>query len=166
MQQVSGTRASNVRSSAGFTSSLPFRYSVISIVHSTKFRTTLPLPGLSSFRYSCFRDCGCGRAMSFDGFFRDLFRKAPQTPHVRTPRCDPGAGPCDRILCGGTLLCGAHTPVPPREHSRVRRMVLPAIDVPIGTAPYNLVLVVWEGKDLRRIPNCRARPQSVRIFPI
>jgi hypothetical protein len=59
------------RSFAGFTSSWPFRYSVISIVRLKKFQTTPPLFGLSSFLHLSFRDFGCGKAMSFD----DLFRK-------------------------------------------------------------------------------------------
>jgi hypothetical protein len=60
----------NVRFFAGFTSSLPFRYSVIFIVRLKKSQTTPPLLGLSSFLYLSFRDCGCGKAMSFDDFFR------------------------------------------------------------------------------------------------
>ena len=36
------------------------------IVRLKKFQTTPPLFGLSSFLYESFRDCGCGKAMSFD----------------------------------------------------------------------------------------------------
>ena len=60
----------NVRFFAGFTSSSAFRYSVIFIVRLKKFQTTPPLFGLSSFLYLSFRDCGCGKAMSFDDYFR------------------------------------------------------------------------------------------------
>src|SRR6266850_3471000 len=65
----------NVRFFAGFTSSLPFRYSVISIVRLKNFRTMPPQLGLSSFLQWSLRDCGCGKAMSFDDLFRDLFGK-------------------------------------------------------------------------------------------
>jgi hypothetical protein len=61
----------NVRFFAGFTSSLAFRSSAISIVRLKDF-PTMPLQlGLSSFLEWSLRDCGCGKAMSFD----DLFRK-------------------------------------------------------------------------------------------
>ncbi len=60
----------NVRFFAGFTLSLAFRYSVIFIVRLKKSQSTPPLFGLSSFLYLSFRDCGCGKAMSFDDFFR------------------------------------------------------------------------------------------------
>jgi hypothetical protein len=60
----------HVRFFAGFTSSLAFRYSVTFIARLTKFQTTPPPLGLSSFLCLFFRDCGCGKAMSFDDFFR------------------------------------------------------------------------------------------------
>jgi|ERR1700687_4588132 len=63
----------NVGFFAGFTSSLAFRYSVIFIVRLKQFQTTPPQLGLSSFLQWSFRDCGCGKAMSFD----NLFRKDP-----------------------------------------------------------------------------------------
>ena len=55
---------------AGFTWSLAFRYSVIFIARLTKFQTTPRPRVLSSFQCLFFRDCGCGKAMSFDDFFR------------------------------------------------------------------------------------------------
>jgi len=70
MQQTPSTVASPVRFFAGFTSSLPFRFSVIFTVRSKNFRTTPPRPGLSSFRSLCFRESGCGKAMLFEGLFR------------------------------------------------------------------------------------------------
>jgi hypothetical protein len=51
---------------AGFTSSLPFQYSVMFIVRLNRFQITPLLFGLSSFRYLSFRDFGCGKAMSSD----------------------------------------------------------------------------------------------------
>ena len=59
-------RVTNVRFFAGFTSSSAFRSSAISIVRLKNFPTTLRQLGLSSFLSWSFRDCGCGRAMSFD----------------------------------------------------------------------------------------------------
>src|SRR5580658_10850739 len=59
-----------VRFFAGFTSSLAFRYSVTFIARLTKFQTTLPLLGLFLFLGLFFRDCGCGKAISFDDLFR------------------------------------------------------------------------------------------------
>jgi hypothetical protein len=50
--------------------SLAFRYSVTFIARLTKFQTTPPPLGLSSFLCLFFRDCGCGKAMSFDDYFR------------------------------------------------------------------------------------------------
>ena len=40
------------------------------IARLTKFQTTPPPLGLSSFLCLFSRDCGCGKAMSFDDFFR------------------------------------------------------------------------------------------------
>src|SRR5437667_1302427 len=52
----------NVRFFAGFTSSLPFRYSVTFMVRLRKFNSRPPLFGLSSFLYLSFRDIGCFQA--------------------------------------------------------------------------------------------------------
>jgi Protein of unknown function (DUF4256) len=46
------------------------------IVRLKNFQTTPPLFGLSPFLYLPLRDCGCGKAMSFD----DLFRKDWRNP--------------------------------------------------------------------------------------
>src|SRR4029077_8238139 len=48
------------------------------IARLTKSQSTPPLFGLSSFLYLSFRDCGCGKAMSFD----DLFRKDRHDPLI------------------------------------------------------------------------------------
>jgi hypothetical protein len=42
----------------------------IFIVRLTKFQTTHPLLGLSSFLHLSSLDFGCGKAMSFDALFR------------------------------------------------------------------------------------------------
>src|SRR5438445_9801631 len=71
----------NVRFFARFTSPLAFRYSVIFIVRLKKFQTTRPQLDLSSSLSWSFRDCGCGKAMSFDDLFR---RDRPNKPLQRT----------------------------------------------------------------------------------
>src|SRR5437762_6659874 len=87
MQPTARTEASHVRLFAGFTSSSAFRYSVIFIVRLKSFRTTRPSLGMSLFLSWSFRDCGCGKAMSFDDSF-GYHRRAPQ---VRTRTCDAGS---------------------------------------------------------------------------
>src|SRR5882762_4684086 len=96
----------NVQSFAGFTSSLPFRYSVIFIVRLNKSQTTPPLLGLSSFLYLSFRDCGCGKAMSFDGLSR---RNRPNKTLQRTAA--GMAVPCQsqrNTACYGGDLTGCY----------------------------------------------------------
>jgi hypothetical protein len=85
----------NGRFFVGFTSSLAFRYSVIFIVRLKNFRAMPPQLGMSSFLSWSLRDCGCGKAMSFDDFFRkDRPNKMPQI----TP---------SRLVAGFTRTSGA-----------------------------------------------------------
>src|SRR6516164_6313830 len=60
----------NVRSFAGFISSLPFLYSVIFIVRLKNFQAMPSGLGMSFSLQWCFRDCGCGKVMSSGDFFR------------------------------------------------------------------------------------------------
>jgi hypothetical protein len=55
----------HIRSFAGFTSSLPSRYTATSIARSTNFRSTRHLPGMSSSLSWSLQDCGCGRVIEF-----------------------------------------------------------------------------------------------------
>jgi hypothetical protein len=51
-------------------------------------RTTLGLFGLSFFLYCFFRDFGCGKAISFDGFFRqDQHSDLPASTFLMYEKC-------------------------------------------------------------------------------
>ncbi len=50
---------------AGFTSCLVFRYSVTFMIHLRTLQITPTVFDMSFFQYRFFRDCGCGKGMSF-----------------------------------------------------------------------------------------------------
>ena len=56
------------------------------IVRSKNFQITRPWFGLSPFLFLSLRDCGCGKALLFDGFFRkDLSDKMPAGEELKVP---------------------------------------------------------------------------------
>ncbi len=65
---------------SGFTSSFAFRFSAMFIVRLKDFQSMPPPFGMSSFLQLCFRDFGCGKAMSFD----ESFRKDRGVPQKRS----------------------------------------------------------------------------------
>src|SRR5690348_17297687 len=81
---------------AGFTSSAASRSWATSTARSTRYPITPPPRGSSSCPSWSLRDFGCGKAISFDGFFRNEPSRKEKRRDDERPTERQGSFPADR----------------------------------------------------------------------